>query len=140
MTITNKGSANYELSEVQLLPNGELITTASGDTVFIQRPGGDKIARITLSGHFLSFPEGVYSVGQIFQYVDIDFVVESLQLSGHPYIEGVVTVGNDKNFDGRSYVIQARSVSPIATSKVSQLMVGLSVGEEILPEEPPVEP
>lgn len=124
--VTKKGTANYETAELELIPNGELVTTANGQTVFIRRAGGVKHARLTLSGHFLSYPAGVYTIGETFEYLGVTFVVEGFQTSGHPLIEGSNTPPGDKDFDGRAYTITARSVQALTTTAFEQLKAGLS--------------
>ena len=125
MAIEKKGSKNYDVAEVELFPNGELMTTASGGVVFVRRSGGVKTVRITLTGHFLSYPEGVHTIGEEFFYLGISFIVENFQTSGHPIIEGSNTPVNDKDFDGRSYTITARSVSALTATEIEQVKAGL---------------
>ncbi len=98
---------NYEVTDVEEVPNGEFVTTAAGETVFVKRPGGAKRYRVRLSGHFISFPEGVASVGETITLGGIAFVVEGIQYSGLCRIKAV----DGTYFDGRSYEIRAISVS-----------------------------
>lgn len=123
--VAPRGTNNYEVAEVELLPNGEIVTAANGTAVFICRPGGDKIARVTLTGHYISHPTGVHQVGQVFEYLGISFVVEQLLLSGQARIEGTVPDAlGSLEFDGRAYTMVARSVTPVTETQIAELKAG----------------
>ncbi|MFA7621790.1 MAG: hypothetical protein WCY56_08105 [Aminobacteriaceae bacterium] len=115
--VSSTGVSNYEVVRVELLPNGEFVTAANGDTVFIRRPGGVKQARITLTAHFFTYSAGVSVVGDTFTYLGVVWVVESFDTEGHPSIKGI----DGEVFDGRSYTITARSVSALSATVIERL-------------------
>ncbi|MCF4115143.1 MULTISPECIES: hypothetical protein [Dethiosulfovibrio] len=97
--------ANYELTDIEEIPHGEMVVTASGETVFVRRPGGRVRFRATFQGHFSSHPAGFFTVGEVFSHQGIEYMVEQIKLSGLHRIKAV----DGEFFDGRSYEIQALS-------------------------------
>lgn len=97
--------ANYEMSDIEEIPHGEMVVTASGETVFVRRPGGKVRFRATFQGHYISHPSGFFEIGDVFTYQGIEYVVEQIKLSGLHRIRAT----DGKFFDGRTYEIQALS-------------------------------
>lgn len=118
--VTSSGVKNYELADVEVLPNGEIVMDARGRPVFICRPGGSRIVRVNLRGHFLSYPEGARQVGTEFTYMGISFLVERFSTSGQHVIKGI----DGAEFDGRSYAIEAISTQPVESTTIHQLKAG----------------
>lgn len=120
------GSANYDSVEFQLVPNGEIVTSAMGQEVFICRPNGVNKILATLHGHFFSFPSGAHAPGSEFSYMGITFISKELSTSGQYLIKG----SDGKKFDGRGYTVTAISTTPIAAGTISTLIAErMSEGE-----------
>ena len=116
--------ANYEVLDIEAVPHGEVVVTASGEAVLVRKAGGRVRYRLTASAHFLSHPGGMCLVGQTLSYRGVEFVVEQARFSGMARLRDVGGVF----FDARTYEIQALSTGAYDSSPLESPGAGEALG------------
>lgn len=96
---------NYEVANIEEMPNGNIVTLANGNAVFVKKTGGRWLFKATFEGDFLAQSGLFYKVGDTFTHNGINFTVDGVSISGLHRI----LARDGTYFDGRHFTLSAMS-------------------------------